>query len=197
MPLDLWRSEALRLGLPDPYFIASDSHADLQNPLLLGFDAVLQFLPQLSVLDCFEKMDWRHRRKRFKANLKQGILSTRLHVYDYESALRHMLRRNDWPVHRSIFPAWDNSPRSGKRGVILTGSTPDKFEKLLRELSIQTIQEHVPEKQVLFLNAWNEWAEGNHLEPDMQNGRAYLEAVKKIKEEMLLANTTRPLGKPE
>lgn len=193
--LDVWRNEALRLGLPNPYFIASDSHADLENPLSLGFDAVLQVLPQLSVLDCFDKMDWRHRLKRFVANLEHGIVSTRLHVYDYESSIRKMLRRNEWPVHRSIIPGWDNSARSGKRGVILTGGTPDKFERLLRELSIQTTQEHPPERQVLFLNAWNEWAEGNHLEPDMQNGRGYLEAVKRVKQGMMLAAATGMAGK--
>lgn len=182
--LDTWRSEMSRLGLPDPFFIASNSHARMTNFLNYGFDGVMQFLPQLSVLDCLEPRDLGHRIRRLRANLKQGILSADLHVYDYEESLRKMLVKTDWPVFRSIIPSWDNTARSGHKGVVLSNSTPEKFQKLLWEISQQTLEEHPGERRIVFLNAWNEWAEGNHLEPDQKYGRAFLEAVRETKDKL-------------
>jgi hypothetical protein len=182
--LDVWRHETTRLGLPEPFFVASNSHAHLSNPMELGFDGVMQFVPQLSVLDCFESPSPSHRLHRLVANIKQGIFSSRLHVYDYEESVRKMLVPLKWPVFRSLIPGWDNSARSGERGVILRNSTPAKFEQLLLELSQRTLEEQPPGHRILFLNAWNEWAEGNHLEPDQRNGRGYLEAVRQVKDRL-------------
>lgn len=178
---DIWRNELTRLGLPEPYLIASDSHALHQDPTTYGFDAGLQFTAQLIVLDCFEKNNLKHKLKRFILNLRQGILSANLHVYDYQDSVRKMLRNVPWPAHKSIIPSWDNTARAGKKGVVLTGSTPSKFEELLYELSQKTIDSLPADRRVLFISAWNEWAEGNHLEPDMRHGKGYLEAVKRVK----------------
>ena len=180
--LDTWRNEMARMGLPDPFFMASNSHAHTENLLGYGFDGVLQFLPQLSVLDCFEPRDWKHRAKRLIANLKLGITASDLHVYDYEESVRKMLLKSDWPVFQSLFPSWDNSARSGRSGVILKNSSPEKFQRLLWEISQQTIAQQPEGHRLVFLNAWNEWAEGNHLEPDQRYGRGYLEAVKQTKD---------------
>ena len=180
--LDTWRSELSRLGLPNPFFVASNSHACMTNFLNYGFDGVMQFLPQLSVLDCLEPRDLGHRIRRLRSNLKQGIFSSDLHVYDYEESLRKMLVSTDWPVFRSIVPSWDNTARSGRKGVVLNNSTPEKFQKLLLEISQQTLEQHPDGHRIVFLNAWNEWAEGNHLEPDQKYGRAFLEAVRQAKD---------------
>lgn len=177
--LDTWRNELVRLGLPNPYLIGSDSHAPGKPLCLLGFDAVLQFLPQLSMLDCFRQTNWKHKSRRLALNLRQGLLSATLHVYDYEHAVRAMLRTVEWPAHKSIIPSWDNSPRSGRLGVILKNSAPEVFCRLLMELIQQTQHDCPPDRQILFINAWNEWAEGNHLEPDLKNGLMYLEAVRR------------------
>lgn len=175
--LNAWREEMARMGMPNPFFMASNSHAYTSDLLKYGFDGVLQFLPQLSVLDCFEARNFRHRAKRLVANLARGIIASDLHVYDYEDSVRKMLLKTEWPVFRSLFPAWDNSARSGRRGVVMDNSSPEKFASLLLEISRMTQEQLPPGRQLVFLNAWNEWAEGNHLEPDQKYGRAYLEAV--------------------
>jgi len=72
-------------------------------------------------------------------------------------------------------PSWDNSARRQRWAQIFRGSTPDKYGDWLQE----TIQKFTPastEEDFVFTNAWNEWAEGNHLEPDLRWGRGYLDA---------------------
>jgi hypothetical protein len=188
--LERWRDEMQRMGLPNPFFMASNSHAYTTNLLEHGFDGVLQFLPQLSVLDCFEPRDWQHKVKRLLNNIQHGIISPDLHIYDYEESVRKMLLHTEWPVFRSIFPTWDNSARSGRRGVVMNNSSPEIFQRVLMELSNITIKEHSADQQVVFLNAWNEWAEGNHLEPDQKHKRGYLEAVRNTKDQLTASKST-------
>jgi hypothetical protein len=63
----------------------------------------------------------------------------------------------------------------------MLGNSPRKFYKAVLEMSKWTLANLPADRRILFLNAWNEWAEGNHLEPDLQNGTGYLEAVLKAK----------------
>ena len=60
---------------------------------------------------------------------------------------------------------WDNSPRKGRDAFIMTGSTPALYKKLLKGM-LDSFEPYSPEENLFFINAWNEWAEGNHLEPD-------------------------------
>ena len=66
-------------------------------------------------------------------------------------------------------PGWDNTPRRDRGAVVLTGSTPDRYEEWLRA----AVRD---DPELVFVNAWNEWGEGAHLEPGTRSGRAYLEA---------------------
>jgi hypothetical protein len=77
-----------------------------------------------------------------------------------------------------VTPAWDNSPRRGKRGAILKNSSPEAYEQWLRTV-IQRAASNDDGGNFVFVNAWNEWAEGNHLEPCQKWGRAYLEATRR------------------
>ena len=72
---------------------------------------------------------------------------------------------------------WDNTPRRGANGIVVTKASPTRFHRALSDAVTWTEQRHQPAERLLWVNAWNEWAEGNHLEPDLQSGRAYLEAV--------------------
>ena len=74
------------------------------------------------------------------------------------------------------FVGWDNTPRKGERGEIFVGDTPEKFEKYLTQQIIRA--KNIYSKDMIFMYAWNEWAEGSMLEPDKINGYGYLEAVK-------------------
>jgi lipopolysaccharide biosynthesis protein len=79
---------------------------------------------------------------------------------------------------------WDNTARKKSRGLILTDSTPENYEWWLTE----TLKKHKPfseEENFIFINAWNEWAEGNHLEPCRKWGRSYLEATKRVLDKII------------
>ena len=75
-----------------------------------------------------------------------------------------------------VYPNWDNTPRSGRRGVALTGTSPARFEEHLAE-AVRRVSARPPQERLLFVKSWNEWAEGNHLEPDQTHGTAWLEAL--------------------
>jgi hypothetical protein len=74
---------------------------------------------------------------------------------------------------------WDNTPRRGEHGVVFANSTPQVFEQALRA-TVTSAADTPFEERLVFLNAWNEWAEGNHLEPDRRHGVEYLEAVRRV-----------------
>lgn len=74
------------------------------------------------------------------------------------------------------FVNWDNSPRKGNKGKVCIGATPEKFKKYMSQLIKKARNEY--HSDFLFVTAWNEWAEGSYLEPDEENGYAYLEALR-------------------
>lgn len=85
-------------------------------------------------------------------------------------------------AYNTVVSNWDNTPRSGRRGLVLTKSSPKFFEKALSR-SIQNVENRYgkdSDQQYIFLKSWNEWAEGNYIEPDQVNGRAYLESLKNV-----------------
>jgi len=79
----------------------------------------------------------------------------------------------------SVFVGWDNTARRGKKGIIIQDNHPAIFEEELKRIKSKILASK-ENPRLLFINAWNEWAEGNHLEPDQKNGRAYLDAIKNL-----------------
>ena len=77
-----------------------------------------------------------------------------------------------------VYPNWDNTPRSGRRGLVATRPTPERFGAHVRR-GIELATANPPDEQVLMIKSWNEWAEGNYLEPDDEYGLARLEALAK------------------
>jgi lipopolysaccharide biosynthesis protein len=80
-------------------------------------------------------------------------------------------------IYTTIYPGWDNSPRSGRRAVILHAATPERFRPHVRH-ALGRVQNVPADEQLVFIKSWNEWAEGNHLEPDLRFGNAYLEVIR-------------------
>ena len=104
-----------------------------------------------------------------------------------------MRRQRTFPFHPCIFVGWDNTARRGRNGIVVINSTPKRFARGLREMARSTISKPEQER-LLFLNAWNEWAEGNHLEPDQRCGLSYLEAVKLLHGQPRLVAFTNVAG---
>lgn len=176
--VELIRNASLAEGLPEPYIVLSDGHeagADLRGKY--GCDMTMRFEPQLGALrgSTTPMSAWRRLLSNFR---HAGKFSTRLRLYDYAKS-RGLMRaiESRGPAIRTVLVAWDNSPRRGDRGIIMTNATPDAFGRELRS-ELARPDWNSSGTGILFLNAWNEWAEGNHLEPDQQYGHAYLEEVR-------------------
>jgi hypothetical protein len=109
-------------------------------------------------------------------------LKTRLHMPDrYSFKDFSDAAFQDWPADGKTLPCvltgWDNTPRSGFRGVVLDGYTPALFRAYLKK-ALSLVCRFPPARRIVFIKAWNEWAEGNYLEPDQASGHSYLEAVR-------------------
>lgn len=98
--------------------------------------------------------------------------------YSYEYASKFFINDDDKKEHiiPQIIPQWDHSPRSATRGTILHHSTPELFAKHAR-VAIEAVKDK--KNPIIFLKSWNEWAEGNMMEPDLTFGKGYIEALKK------------------
>ncbi len=176
--IDAIRLGSVREGLPDPYIVLCDGHeagGDLRGRY--GADMTLRYEPQLSALPggLGELSPW----QRVKANMRYASeLSSSLRLYDYSRA-RSLMRdvTSAGPSIRTVLVRWDNSPRRGARGIVMTGSTPAAFGTELRA-ELARPDWNNSGTDLLFLNAWNEWAEGNYLEPDEEFGHAFLEEVR-------------------
>lgn len=118
----------------------------------------------------------------FKFDARSVVLTKHgrsLNFYDYDEVWKKILDEPDIfsSMIASAFVDWDNTPRRGKRGSVILGGSPEKFEKYL-ELLINKSKANF-QTDLLFIFAWNEWAEGGYLEPDETNGYGYLNAIKK------------------
>ena len=100
-------------------------------------------------------------------------------VYDYGQMAQNMLRKPQPGYKRfpGVTPAWDNSARRKQQATIITDSTPAKYEEWLSEV-VERFVPYSPEENFIFINAWNEWAEGAMLEPSERCGDAYLRAFR-------------------
>ena len=98
---------------------------------------------------------------------------------DYERIMKHYYVPEDaWEnVYPTLLPQWDRTPRAGVRTNPLINSTPEKFQKTVEE-AIALLKDKQPEHQILFLKSWNEWGEGNYVEPDLKFGHGYLHAIR-------------------
>lgn len=103
----------------------------------------------------------------------------RISYADAISTMLPSLKSFPFLAYNTVISNWDNTPRSGRRGLVLTGSTPKLFQSAL-EIAISNLRDVslAESGHFIFLKSWNEWAEGNYIEPDQENGRGYLEAVK-------------------
>jgi lipopolysaccharide biosynthesis protein len=83
----------------------------------------------------------------------------------------------DYTLFRGVCPSWDNEPRRPGRGSTYFDSTPALYHRWLTEACAFAANDPDPEKRLVFINAWNEWGEGAHLEPDRRFGYGYLQAT--------------------
>lgn len=171
-----WRTRALQAGLGGIFLARVESFGAGTDPAAIGFDAAVEFAP-----------DWRLMRARRAGPLPRLLAALGLYppahlghrFADYGEMARAMLAKPAprYRRYRCVMPGWDNTPRHRGGATVFTGSTPEAYGAWLRELLLAERDCGLPrDERLVFVNAWNEWGEGCHLEPDLRWGRAYLEA---------------------
>lgn len=116
-----------------------------------------------------------------KKKLTKYNIITALDILDYDFVWKQIIKRKNKSATKTVFKGafvdWDNTARRGKNAFIINGATPEKFK---RYFSKQVEESNNNGTEFIFINAWNEWAEGTYLEPDKKYGVKYLEAVKNV-----------------
>ncbi len=175
--IKIWRDEAVKLGFAKPYICGFQSMgSDYIIPEEFGFDAVIEFQPDWSSLQKTDR--WSLLKYKYNINVGETI------VFEYDEMVKRMLKRKTptFKQYPCITPNWDNTARKKKFAFVLKNSTPAKYLNWFKEI-LKNFKPYSKEENFVFINAWNEWAEGNHLEPDQKFGRGYLEATKTAVEE--------------
>jgi hypothetical protein len=175
--LDQWNELARAEGFPGIYFVAHWSTAPAA-----GFDVFVRNLPFLYLRPTGPRVFLHYLeaalRRIFRLDLQRLGLRRGPTVRRYIDYVRHLERSPLEPRERPLLiPNWDNTPRSGRRGVVLHGSTPELFARACAAARSNVMALPNPDERLVFVKAWNEWAEGNHLEPDQRFGLEYLHAL--------------------
>ena len=164
-----WREWCINDGIGEIYLVLTHSFEHI-NPEHIGFDAAVEFAPNSFPLEKIND------KVNFYNNKHEGT------VYNYTSAIKHS---KSYPTpkykkFRSLCPGWDNEARKPGKGITLHGATPNEYAIWLRYLCNFTDSTFEGEEKLIFVNAWNEWAEGAHLEPDQKFGYGYLEQTHNV-----------------
>jgi glycosyltransferase involved in cell wall biosynthesis/SAM-dependent methyltransferase len=162
-----WREWARANGLGELYLAYTQSFEKV-DPRQYGLDAAIEFPPNIS-------------QPPSKAD------SVTLVNTDYSGSIldwTHYLERSrsypdtEYRLFRGVMPSWDNEARKPGRGTVFVASTPKLYEEWLFNASVDTVRRiENPDERLVFINAWNEWAEGAHLEPDRRYGYAWLQST--------------------
>lgn len=161
-----WREICHDQGIDD-LFLVSVRSFDKSDPREVGFDAAMQFPPLQIPSHDLTDSPFIKTEPGF-----QGVIRA------YQDAIEFSLSEDQpdaYPLYLGIMPSWDNTARRMERGTSWLGATPYRYGHWLRKAIERTINHHPPSQRLLFVNAWNEWAEGAHLEPDLQFGYRFLQ----------------------
>lgn len=170
---DIWNNLAIQNGLNGIFFIAiTDNVEDISSLTNLGYNAV-----NINRLFHFA---------RFEYSIVQKIINkfSRLYmdkstIVEYEIASKYFSGKEDSLEYcfPTLIPNWDHSPRSGRKIHILHNSTPELFKKHVCKV-VSSIQTKDEDHRICFLKSWNEWGEGNYMEPDLKFGKEYIYALR-------------------
>ena len=171
--IELWRTLAVQNGLKGVYFIGQTYHLKEEKERLMkmGFDAInvvrlFDFEKKAALTYKYAK--WKHKIFRIPK------------VVEYKKASSFFVGDEEYEenIIPTIIPNWDHSPRSRGKSLVLNHAEPSYFARHLKE-AIKRIENKPLDHRLAFVKSWNEWAEGNYLEPDLHYGKRYLEVIKK------------------
>jgi len=169
-----WRNIVKQEINEELYLCAVNNFVKDIDPAVIGFDGTVQF-----------PLDF-HPSSRVDIELFAETNGLNIEdikdnwIIDYPAIVNHMinLEKPGYKFFRGVFPSWDNTPRRQSSSAIFINSSPELYKLFLKATLALTRTEHVGDERLIFINAWNEWAEGAHLEPDQKYGMRWLEATK-------------------
>lgn len=174
--LNCWNNLAVKNGFKGMYFIGRNNgwSAEIDKLLKIGFDAVNrngQWEAECAVKGKLSR--------KIIYNLNDKFNISYIDVYDYRKITANYYNEYDnmENVIPTIIPQWDRSPRSGKKGIIYKNATPENFATHVQQ-ALDIVEKKKPESRILILKSWNEWGEGNYMEPDKTFGHGFLDALK-------------------
>lgn len=161
-------------GLDGVYLIMAKTQDAEINPKEFFMDAAVEFPPH--IID-------RYAKQVIKKTYLNPFFNGR--VFDMEEFIKNQefLYETDFKLYKTVFPSWDNTARKAYTGASVFEISPELYKKWLKDCINWTKENNNKDEQFIFINAWNEWAEGAHLEPDQKYGYAYLQATKEALEE--------------
>ena len=175
--LNDFRRIAKKEGFPDLYIMLTTAIDFKDNVTDWGADALVEYSPHglLNLMSNYSPPCY------INPYFNGKILDASSFIKDRN----YMVKHNSDKFFRSALVSWDNTARKAtSKGVILQGLNPMTFNQWLKDIISESMEIHSEEENIVFVNSWNEWAEGSHLEPDMRYGYAYLQAVKEALEEV-------------
>lgn len=171
--IKLWQELAKENGLKGIHFVGQTYSASQVDSIIgMGFDAV-------NIVRLFD-----YKKKRvFGIYLLRKLRTLLLgspRIIPYREAMKTFVGEEEERdnVYPTIIPNWDHTPRTGRKGLVFHNSTPELFSQHLKSIS-DVVKKKTSEK-IVFIKSWNEWAEGNYMEPDLRYGTAYLERLRDL-----------------
>ena len=164
-----WRAWCRENGIGEIYLVLTHSFEHI-DPHKIGFDAAVEFPPNTFPF------------AEINSSIQFTNNSFKGRVLDYGEAvdLARQYRRPSYTKFRCVCPSWDNEARKPGAGTVLANASPDKYKDWLKLLCDFTSAHFSRDERLVFINAWNEWAEGAYIEPDRKYGYAYLESTAKV-----------------
>lgn len=180
----IWRDYCRSIGIEKIHICAALTHGN-QDYAQYGFDSGVEFPPHhIKTGNVAEKVEFY---QPFKGN-----------ILEYHVAAQSYLDRKyiNGNVFRGVFPSWDNTARTTNRALVVLNGTPSNYEYWLSEAIRRTCEDFPDESRFVFINAWNEWAEGCHLEPDRKYGHQFLESTLRAKNRLCEHRDFKDIGLP-
>ena len=165
--INIWKAKTKAAGFPDLHVSMCETFG-LSDPARYGADSLCQFPPHgVNAREIQNKV----------VDLDKDFTGR---IYDYMEIAAGELWRPEGEAlrFRTAMPSWDNTSRKGKAGHIFHNASPAAFEAWLSVLCAKARRNLPPGQRLVFVNAWNEWAEGAYLEPDRRDGHRNLKAVR-------------------
>lgn len=172
-----WNELAQKEGLPDFYFVGQTMRVEeIKKVLDVGFDGVNHCHRLDTLYESSAVLKWY---RKFVSMIKFFVKIP--FVIPYSLAIKNCVCPQDYEenVYATMMPNWDHTPRSNDGGSVLHNATPTLFKKHAADI-LSTAKSKTSEKQIVFLKSWNEWGEGNYMEPDIKYGRGFINALKEL-----------------